>query len=693
MKNSEFNLRFCFVSRRSGKKIIAAASAVMLAGFAAVADPVMTNAVPNRVAGTNAELAELAQMSPEELMNIRVTILGPLEKVSQTPAAVSVVTADDIERSGAQNFPEALRLVPGMDVAQLDASQWAVSARGFNDVFANKLLVMQDGRSIYTPLFSGVFWDVQGTLMEDIDHIEVIRGPGATLWGANAMNGVINIITKSAEDTQGLLVSGGGGNQDRGFAGARYGGKIGDDAYYRVYGTYENNDNTVLTDGSDANNAWQLARGGFRTDWNPPSDNTFTFQGDGYAGWIDQVFGVYESPVNPDVVIDDQMKAEGANALGRWTHTFSDTADFKLQTYYDYTARDAAQVFNEQRHTFDLNFQDEFAAGDRNKFVWGLGYRLTADTEKNNPTISFTPTDQTENLFSAFAQDEIAIVKKRLSLTLGSKFEHNDYTGFEVEPGGRLSWTPTTRQTFWVSVSRAVRTPSRAEEDISLTQAAPPPYPPGTSLTILGNTGFESEELMAYEIGYRAAPLDKLAFDLTLFYNNYNCLRSEQQNPLNPAQFVLANDLYGDTYGGEISATWRALDWWRLEPSYTLLHMRLHAHTDSNGYTDYASVAQDEGSSPQNQFSLRSSMDLPHDVTFDTALRYVDNLPYFHIKSYFELDGRLAWKINQHWEIAIVGQNLLHDQHAEFGPSYINTQNGNITEIPRSIYGKITWQF
>jgi iron complex outermembrane recepter protein len=686
MKKSEFNPQKSLLSRGL-KKIILAASAVVLAGTIFAQGTGMTNA----------NLSELADLDITNLMNIKVSIVsGEPETVSQTPAAVSVVTQNDIRHSGAQNFPEALRLVPGMDVAQLDSSQWAVSARGFNDVFADKLLVMQDGRSIYTPLFAGVLWDVQGTMMEDVDHIEVVRGPGATLWGANAMNGVINIITKSAADTQGLLVNSGGGLEERGFEGARYGGKIGDNAYYRVYETYENHDSTVLPNGDDANNSWQLARGGFRTDWNPTEENAFTFQGDGYAGWVDQVFDLldYASPTFTSTNAE-QMKVAGADALGRWTHTFSDTSNFKLRAYYDYTSRTAPDFFGEQRHTLDLNFKHQFAIGMRNNVIWGLGYRMTTDSEKNNQNISFNPDAQTVNLYSAFVQDEIAIVPDRLSVTLGSKFEDNDYTGFEVEPGGRILWTPTGRQTIWASVSRAVRTPSRAEESVILTQGqqvAPGIYAP---VTILGTNTFKPENMIAYEIGYRAEPLDNLSFGLAAYWNHYDDLRSEQQpNPLVPTLY-LANNLYGDTYGGEISATWRVRDWWRLQPSYSLLKMNLHADT-VGGFADNNSVALDEGSSPQNQFDIRSSMDLPHDVTFDATLRYVDRLQFpqaattVTIPDYFELNLRLAWRINRHWEVAIVGQNLLHDRHSEFLPTYVPTQP---TEIPRSIFAKVTWQF
>ena len=585
MKNTEFHLWKPFGSRREKGKILSAAGVFLLAGTMALqADGALQGATPGEMAATNAELSALSSMSIEQLMDIKVSILGPSETVSRTPAAVSVVTQDDIKRSGARNIPEALRLVPGLDVAQIDSSEWAVSARGFNDQSANKLLVLEDGRSIYTPLFSGVFWDVQDTMMENIDHIEVVRGPGATVWGANAVNGVINIITKSAEDTQGWLVSGGGGTLERGFADVRYGGKIGDNAYYRVYGTYSDHAGADLPNGTEATNSWQMARGGFRVDWDAAEQNSFTIQGDGYVGWIRQVIVVYTAPVPPYTEsIPDDWQVHGADVLGRWTHTFSDTSDLKVQAYYDYTSRKAA-IFDEERHTFDLSLQHEFALGGRNKVVWGLGYHITTDAEQNNPSISFNPDAQTENLYSGFLQDEIALVKDRLSLTFGSKLEHNDYTGVEVEPGARLLWTPwadsslrsLSSQTFWASVSRAVRTPSRVEESFT-SRMANQPFPSLPEISY-GTDDFESEKLMAYEIGYRVQPLEKLSLDLAAFYNDYDDLRSiEVVAFLPPLTTVLGNDLYGHTKGVEISATWKVADWWRLQPSYTYLHMNLYA--------------------------------------------------------------------------------------------------------------------
>ena len=694
MRQSEIKSEKFLLPQKGKIKLILIAGAMLAATVTALAQD----------GATNAELSQLADLDITNLLTIKVSITSPNEPqtIPQIPAAVSVVTADDIQRSGAQSYPEALRLVPGMDVAQADASQWAVSSRGFNDIFANKLLVMQDGRSIYTPLFSGVFWDVQGTMIEDVDHIEVIRGPGATIWGANAMNGVINIITKNAEDTQGLLASAGGGLQDRGFESARYGGVINSNAFYRVYETYENHDSTVLSNGNDASNAWQLARAGFRTDWFSHSDNAFTFQGDGYAGWIDQVFNVF-NPVSVPSFTDtnaETMDVSGANVLGRWTHTISDTSNFKLQAYYDYTARYAPNVLDEHRHTFDLDFKHEFAIGSRNDVTWGFGYRLTTDSEVNNPFVAFNPEAQTINLYSTFVQDVLEIVPNRLSLTFGSKFEQNDYTGFDYQPSGRLLWTPMEHQTFWASVSRAVRTPSREEESVDFNEAepVPPPAPPGTyvPVTVLGTNTFKDETMTAYEVGYRADPLKNLSFDVAAYWNHYNNLRSQQLLRVFPTPaYYFANEIHGDSYGGEISATWRVADWWRLEPSYSYWKGIFHANT-AGGYTDNNSVATYEGSSPENQFQIRSSMDLPHDVTFDIALRYVDRLTFpqpgstFTVPAYVELGTRLAWRINKHWEVAVVGDNLVHDRHWEFLPTEIQTQ---ATEIPRTIFAKVTFTY
>lgn len=633
---------------------------------------------------TNIDISELPL---EQLLKMDVTILKGHRMLSATPAAISIVTSDDIRRSGAMNIPEALRQVPGMEVARLDANEWAVSMRGFNDLFANKLLVLQDGRTVYSPVFSGVFWDVQGAMMEDIDRIEVIRGPGSTVWGANAVNGVINVITKSAKDTQGMLVSVGSGNIDQAFVNARYGGQFGSNVFYRVYGTYLDHDSFAQPNGHDANNAWQMGRGGFHLDWDASPQDLVTLQGDGYAGGVHETFSIYD-PTSPTLArqVPDRMDVHGGNALARWTHTFSDASELKTQVYYDRTDRHAT-VFGEERDTVDLDAQYSFALGERNALISGLGYRRSSDTMDENTQATFLPVSETLNLFSAFAQDEVTIFPDKLKFTLGSKIEHNDFTGWEVEPGGRLAWTPDSRNTLWASVSRAVQTPSRVEEDVRLNEIQPTPFGPAV-LEISGNRNFQSEKLMAYETGYRVHPCSKASFDVAAFYNVYDDLRSLETSPGFPfIPATLANNLYGDTYGFEATATMEVQPWWRLTPTYSLLKEELHARHRS---TDATSVRQDEGQDPQQQFSLRSAMDLPHNVSLDATLRYVDELPSLRVSSYVTMDARVAWRATKNLEFALVGQDLFAPHHAEFRPTFVQTQPA---DVPRSFYAKVTWHF
>lgn len=661
---------------------------------------------------------DFASLSLEELMNYPVTSVSKKEeKLSEAAAAIHVITQEDIRRSGVTSIPEALRLAPGMQVARLDSHTWAISARGFNDIFANKLLVLLDGRSVYTPLFSGVFWEIQDTLLEDIERIEVIRGPGATLWGANAVNGVINIITKRAKDTQGFLITGGGGTEERGFGGVRYGTKLSDNAFLRVYGKYFNRDESVLPNGDDAGDAWQMGQGGFRIDWDASENNLLTFQGDVYGGKLEQTL-TRLSPIPPFTPnnVHGRSDEAGGNLLGRWTHEFAADSRMALQTYYDRTFRDSAN-FKEDRDAFDVDFQHRFALGHRQDIVWGLGYRLTTDKvrETDNFDVSLDPPSRTTHLFSSFVQDEITLVKERLNLTLGSKFEHNDFTGFEYQPSGRLVWTPHKRHTFWGAISRAVRTPSRAEDDIRLNQRPvfpanaffPPnalfpgsPGSPPAVTSIFGDRNFDSEKLMAYEFGYRVQPHKRLSVDLALFYNEYDDLRTLEPGtpffrflPSHPGvppphiAFVVGNRMSGETYGVEIAPAWQMTDWWRWRVSYTFLEMHLHTDGSSGDTTTEQGI---EGSNPHHQLTLSSSIDFPHDVTLDWAVRYVDQLPARMIDSYVVMDVRLAWRPIKNLELSIVGQNLLDDRHPESAPSFIATQP---TEVQHSVYGKITWRF
>lgn len=612
----------------------------------------------------------LKTLSIEQLMDIEVISVSRRPKrLSETASAIQIITQEDIRRSGATSLPEALRLASNLEVAQIDSRQWAISARGFNSMASNKLLVLIDGRTVYTPLFAGVFWDVQDTLLEDIDRIEVISGPGATLWGANAVNGVINVITKHTKDTQGGLLIGGGGTELNGLGGMRYGGALGTNLQYRVYGKYFDRDSTVLPDGRDASDDWHIGQGGFRMDWDASEDKAFTVQGDFYEGRISQASV-------------DEIDVSGANVIGRWSHTFSEDSDLTLQFYYDRTHRNIPGAFAEDLDTYDVDFQHRFPVGERHDIVWGLGYRLIADDIGNTPVLAFLPSQVSRQWFSGFVQDEIALWKDRAHLTLGTKIEHNDYTGFEFQPSGRLAWKLSEQQTLWSAISRAVRTPSRIDRELFSPDS--PPF------LLAGGPDFDSEKLLAYELGYRVQPLSRLALSVAAYYNNYDDLRSlEKVSPLTPFPVLIANGLEGESYGVELTADYRVTDWWRLRAGYTELRIDIRPKPGSNDI----SAGSNESHDPERFFSLRSSLDLPGHWELDGAFRYVSRIENQQVPAYGELDVRLGWRPSPDLEFSIVGQNLLHDNHAEFG-ALANTR-GEITrrEIERGVFGKIVWRF
>lgn len=652
---------------------------------AVLAFPVLVQGNPAQTNDLAKSASELKGMGLEELINIEVTSVSKEpEKLSDSPSAIQVITSDDILRSGASSIPEALRLADNLDVAQKNSHDWAISARGFNTDLANKLLVLIDGRSVYTPLFSGVFWDVQDYLLEDLDRIEVISGPGGTLWGANAVNGVINITTKNAQDTQGFYLEGGGGSELRDFAGARYGGVLASNVYFRVYGKYFNREDEVLTDGSSATDAWNMAQGGFRIDDNQYSQNTLTLQGDFYSG-------------NEDIETGGTAGVNGNNVLGRWSHWSVDDSQMSLQVYYDRTHLSdpiaplllaPAGTLTDDLDTYDLDFQHHFNLGDRNRIAWGFGYRFTHEDIQNAPALSFSPPVLDQSLYSVFVQDEIKLHEK-LHLTVGTKVEHNDFTGFEVEPSARLQWEVTPKQMLWAAVSRAVRTPSRIDRDFSEPSPSAPP------VLLEGGSNFVSETVIAYELGYRAQLGPKVVTSISTFYNNYNNIRSTSTNNVPdslglPLPLFFQNELEGQTYGVEPTITYQVLDWWRLHGGYTLLKEDLHVKPGGQDFND----ARNETADPQQQFSVRSSMDLTRNMDFDTDLRWVDTLHNNNaaaqgtVPSYFELNARLAWHITNNIELSVVGQNLLHDHHPEYG-----FPGPGREEIVRNIYGKITCRF
>ncbi|HVS52192.1 MAG TPA: TonB-dependent receptor [Opitutaceae bacterium] len=605
----------------------------------------------------------LKKMSVEQLMDLEVTSVSKRpEKLSEVASAIQVITGDEVRRSGATSLPEALRLASNLEVAQIDSRQFAITARGFNNAFADKLLVLVDGRTVYTPLYAGVYWDVQDTLMEDLDRIEVISGPGATQWGANAVNGVINITTKKAKDTQGSLVTGGGGTELRDFVGARYGGQLAPHAFYRVYAKYFSRGDAVRSNGRDAEDSWRVGQTGFRADWESATGDAATLQGDFYDG--------KEGQAGPDPI-----RVEGGNLLGRWSRPQGE-GEMKLQAYYDYTHRRNPGAFTQDLDTYDVDFQQRRPLGRAHDFVWGLGYRIVADDIANTPQNAFLPPRVTREWFSAFVQDEIALSRDRLHLTLGTKVEHNAYTHWEVQPGARLAWRPLKNHTWWAAVSRALRTPSRIDRD--LYSPATPPY------RIAGGPDVVAEKLIAYEFGYRVQLDPRLALSAAGFFHDYDDLRSLE--PLNPpARFPAeaSTGLRGHSAGLELSADWRANSNWRLRAGYT--ESRVHSEPQP-GRADRSvngSIARD----PNHRFSLASFWDLPGGWECDATLRWVSQIGYQQVPAYAEADLRLGWHPRAGWEFSLDGQNLLHAHHAEF-----NAPAGR-REIQRGVYAKSTWRF
>jgi iron complex outermembrane receptor protein len=631
----------------------------------------------------------------ERLLDAEITSVSKHpETLGGAASAIYLMTGEEVQRTGSRLLVDSLRYVPGLDVAQVNSHTWAVSSRGFNNEYATKLLVLMDGRSVYTPLSAGVYWDTTDLMLEDLDRIEIIRGPGGTLWGANAVNGVINITSKSARDTLGSLVTGGGGNEEPFFTSARYGGKIGQDAYYRFYVKYDEHDDTAFSDGSSGGDQWSMFRTGFRMDSGTIGSDSFTLQGDFFNGHQDWSYtrSIAAAPYFDS--LNDSEQVLGANLLGRWTHRFHNESEFTAQTYFDHTDRES-NLPREKRDTFDLDLQQQFSPVGRNAIVVGLGYRVTTDRIDGDFAYSFVPRERTLNLFSAFAQDEIALVDKRLRLTLGSKLEHNDFTGFEVQPGVRLAWTPSERQTVWASIARAVRTPSRAEDDVRINQSLPPPdYPPGSTMSIWGNRSGESESLIAYELGYRAALSTNLSIDIASFYNSYDDLRSLESGPPPPGSptpllsLYSANQLKGQSWGVEVAADWEAApDWWRIRAAYTFFGLDLQL---ASGGADTNTIHLLEGNAPRHQISLQSQMELSSSVQLDAGLRFVDRLEQSAISAYTALDVRLAWRVNKNLELSIVGLNLLDPSHPEYASTQVITPQ---REVQRSVFAKLSYRF
>jgi len=640
--------------------------------------------------------SQLKQLTLEQLGNIKVTTAQRApEQVRKTSAAIYVITQEDIERSGATTIPDALRLVPGVEVARIDSNKWSIGIRGFGSRLSRDVLVLIDGRTVYTTLLAGTYWEVQNVLLQDVERIEMIRGPGATIWGPNALNGVINIITRSSKDTHGTLVNAGGGNVDQGFLNARYGGGNGRTLDYRVYGMGFLRGPEYHTDGNHYD-SWRALQGGGRMDFSVNERDSFTLQGDIYDEGAGETVTAVTYALPYQQIVRGTEFLSGGNILGRWQHKQGEGKDLELQFYYDRTSRHEPN-FADYRNTFDVDFLDRFRLPGRQQITWGFGAR--ASTGKNPTIVSglyFLPETRTDTLYTGFFQDEVGLIQDRLSLQFGTKLLKTNYTGFQLQPTARLLWTPTEKQSFWAAFTHALRTPSDAERAFYLT---------GFTGSFVGglpffarfnaNPNFESEQMNGYEFGYRNLVRKSLYFDFAAFFNHYNDLFSEditgapfvETDPapthlLLPAEF--GNGLRGTTRGIEVAPEWRPFNFWRLAASYSFLQMEIEKRPDS---LDFGSAPAVAGSSPRHQVTAQSDFDLPKAFSLDLTYRFVSKLPAQRINAYSTGDVQFGWKPRPYIRLSIVGQNLLQPRHYEFA-----SDPGPNVAVKRSVYGQITWQ-
>jgi iron complex outermembrane receptor protein len=630
-------------------------------------------------------------LSIEELGELLVTTVSRRgETRNEAAASVYVITAEDIRRSGITSIPEALRLAPGVEVARNGSSEWTISIRGFTSDLSNKLLVLIDGRSVYSPLFAGVFWDVQDTLLSDVERIEVVSGPGGTLWGANAVNGVINIITHSASNTQGALVELGAGNEEAS-VGARYGWDIGEGLSARAYVKAIDRDATELGSGAGAGDEWRMGRAGFALEWQANERDIVNVRADAYSGEAGSLIrGDFTVGTLPGPSFPGTVDLAGGSVNGNWRRTLADDSSLGVQAYFDHTDRQIPNSFNEARDTWNVAFQHDMADVGRHDLQWGGELRSTEDEIDNTLFATFTPDSRSDTTVSAYIQDRIRLHDEKLFLTIGTKLEHNNYTGRESQPNIRLSWLPSRTHSFWGAVSRAVRVPARLNSDLTLFAPIGPIAGSPFYVRVQGSPNFESEEVVAYEAGYRLQASNRLAIDFAFFDNYYDRLQTQEAGPFTvipgpPSYFVvpasLANGMQGETYGGTAAITWQPLSRWRLQMHYAHVEMDLELKP---GGTD-AGALNVARNSPRNQAAVRSYLELPSNLSLYTGVRYVAELPAQNVPSYMAVDLSLEWRApNRPLRASFTVGNLNDDRHLEFG--------GN-TYIERSAFVRVSSSF
>lgn len=619
-----------------------------------------------------------------------------LSKASKSPASIYTVTADDIRQSGATNIPDALRIVPGVQVAQIGSSKWAVSIRGFNDSFSNKLLVMIDGRSVYNGIEAGVYWDTKDVMLEDISRIEVVKGPGGTMWGANAVNGVINIITKKVKSTQGAYVGATIGSLGQNILETRYGGKVNDDLYYKVYAKFTNHGESYAAEAGDpykqtipgdALDDSRIGRFGFKTEWNKSAQDNITVSGDIYVGELGLI-GYTPLPAAPFVnehALDDEVK--GYNMVAQWDREISDRSSFTLKSYYDYEARDMTTLEFGAR-TFDIDGQYSIAVNDVHTLSMGAGFRYMTDTSADDTIAILVPSKSSHPIYSTFIQDKIALKPDELYFTIGSKFSRNDFSHFEWQPSARIAWYPEPNKTLWAAVSRAVRTPDRLinEAGNSIFGIAKVNGTPVALVRYRGPQDLKSEALWAYEAGYKVQATSDLSFDTSVFYNRYDHLVILMTNG-SALSLTEHNTGSADSWGTEFVTKWQATERLGLEAGYTFFKMHMNDNFSQGGLNQ-------PGKSPNNQVSLRANVDLGHNVEWNTSYYFVDNLTdkssaAEKVEAYHKIDTRIGWKPNKNLELSVIGQNLLDEKHKEFRANLHETS----TQIGRSVLANIKWSF
>lgn len=646
---------------------------------------------PTPLLAEGESIEELLDLPFEDVMKIKVTIASRTpEEIASLPAAVSVITQEDIRRSGVTHPAEALRLVPGMHVARIDANRWAISSRGFNSLFANKLLVLVDGRTVYTPLFSGVYWDVQDLVLEDIDRIEVIRGPGGSIWGANAVNGVVNIVTKSARDAQGTLAVAAVGTEDT-FASLRHGVKIGESTFVKTYLKATNRDGTKRDEGGENYDEWDMVRGGIRIDSSLSRQDEVTIDASAYSG--DEGLESVIPTLTPPFRQRQQKETDfyGGHILGRWQRRYSETSESSLQLFYDTASRD--DIFFQTINTLDLDFNHRFQLLPAHQMVWGIDLRNVSDETARAVNGSLSPQNRTVNRLGGFIQDEIAL-SPSLNFTLGTKIEHNDFTGWELQPTARAIYKLGDQQSLWGAVSRSVRTPSRVSDDVQFDLTSfPSPEGVPVLVELRGDRSTRAEELLAYELGYRYQPSQNLLFDIASFWYDYEGLvtfepGAPQLGGLTPVPYALiplrtANNNDARAFGGELSVDWNYRKGGRLQVGYSYINIK--AYPEAVTADPNAAFIED----PPHLLFLRSLLSLGEGIELDSMLRYSDN-QWFFANAYLELDLRLGYKLSRNVELSIVGQNLLHDEHKEYRSDFADVTQA---EIQRAVYGKVLVRF